>query len=291
MSVYLLLEINRGAVESVSAALAAVPGFLGLEELPADGRRCFSARGTVRFDRVSAHERWVRAEKFQRGQRVRLKAYFDQPVLAAGVERPADYLAQYRAQHHGREVGRQFWVGPPWERPPRGRRPVIIEPGTAFGTGDHPSTQLCLTALERLRVRPRSAFDIGTGSGVLAIAIARLFPRCRLGVSDNDARCAGEVKRNFALNGLRAPRFAKTFRAGHFDLVVANLYSETLKAYLPLVAGRAPANAGRRVCVDRAGRHGGCVHGYSVEHGSSPAGHPAAITPVAGSPRRTAGHV
>jgi ribosomal protein L11 methyltransferase len=208
-----------------------------LEELPADGRRCFPARGTVRFDRVADHERWVRSEKFQHGNRVRLKAYFNLPVIAGGVEVPADYLAQYRAQHRGGRVGRRLWVGPPWERPPRGRCAVIIEPGTAFGTGDHPTTQMCLAALERLRERPRCAFDIGTGSGVLAIAIARLFPRCRLAISDNDARCAGEVKRNFALNGLRAPRFAKRFRAETYDLVVANLYSETLKTYLPLVAG------------------------------------------------------
>lgn len=237
MTAYLVLEVNRRAVESVSAALAALPGFLGLEELPADGRPCFPARGTVRFDRRAEHERWVRAEKFQRGNRLRLKAYFDHPVRAAGVESPTDYLAQYRAEHHGRRVGRRFWVGPPWERPARGRLAVVIEPGTAFGTGDHPTTQMCLTALERLRARPRSAVDIGTGSGVLAIAIARLFPRCRLEVSDQDARCAAEVKRNFAHNGMRAPRFVKRVRPGSYDLVVSNLYSETLKTYLPLVAG------------------------------------------------------
>lgn len=237
MSAYLLLEINRRETESVGAALAALPGFLGLEELPADGRPWFAARRQVRFDRAAEHRQWLCAEKFQRDRRVRLKAYFAKPVIAAGIESPADYLAQYRAQHHGRLVGRRFWVGPPWETPPRGRLPVIIEPGGAFGTGDHPTTQMCLAALERLTFRPRSAFDIGTGSGVLALGIAHLFPRCRVGVSDSDPRCAGEVRRNFALNGLRPPRFTKQIPAGRYDLVVANLYSESLKTYIPRVAG------------------------------------------------------
>ncbi len=237
MSAYLLLEISRRDVEVVTATLAALPGFLGLEELPADGRPCFPAAGEVRFDRRREHDQWVRAEKFQYGRRVRLKAYFAKPVVAAGVESPADYLAQYRAQHRGREVGRRFWVGPPWETAPRDRLPVIVEPGTAFGTGDHPTTQMCLTALERLPFKPRSAFDIGTGSGVLAIAIARLFPRCRLGVSDTDARCAREVKRNFALNRLRPPRFTAAMPKVRYDIVVANLYSETLQSYIPRVAG------------------------------------------------------
>ncbi len=236
MNAYLLIEIARHEVESVSAALAALPGFLGLEELPTDGRSCFAAKGEVRFDGVAAHTDWLRREKFQKGNRVRLKAYFTKPVVGVGQVQPLDYLAQYRAQHHGRNVGRRFWVGPPWEKAPRGKRPIIVEPGTAFGTGDHPTTQMCLAALERLPFRPRTAFDIGTGSGVLAIGIARLFPRCRVGVSDTDSLCAAEVKKNFKLNNLPAPRFTKTMPRRAFDLVISNLYSEVLKSYIPLVA-------------------------------------------------------
>jgi ribosomal protein L11 methyltransferase len=68
-------------------------------------------------------------------------------------------------------VGR-LWVGPPWESPPAGLVPVIIDPGRAFGTGAHPSTRLCLELL--LEQPPSSLLDVGCGSGVVAIAAAKL---------------------------------------------------------------------------------------------------------------------
>jgi ribosomal protein L11 methyltransferase len=65
-----------------------------------------------------------------------------------------------------------LWGGPPWPAAPAGATPVIIDPGRAFGTGAHPTTRLCLELLLEL---PRgSLLDIGCGSGVLAIAGARL---------------------------------------------------------------------------------------------------------------------
>ena len=77
----------------------------------------------------------------------------------------------WRAFHRGIPVGR-LWVGPPWERPPADLVPVVIEPGRAFGTGAHPTTQLCLELLQELE--PASLLDIGCGSGVLSIAAAKL---------------------------------------------------------------------------------------------------------------------
>ena len=77
----------------------------------------------------------------------------------------------WRAFHRGIPVGR-LWVGPPWEQPPTGLIPVVIEPGRAFGTGAHPTTHLCLELLQA--VEPGSLLDIGCGSGVLSIAAAKL---------------------------------------------------------------------------------------------------------------------
>ena len=77
----------------------------------------------------------------------------------------------WRAFHHGVRVGR-LWVGPPWEEPPGDAVPVVIDPGRAFGTGAHPTTRLCLELLQR--VGARSVVDVGCGSGVLAIAAAKL---------------------------------------------------------------------------------------------------------------------
>jgi ribosomal protein L11 methyltransferase len=78
----------------------------------------------------------------------------------------------WRAFHHGRTVRGRLWVGPPWEEPPAGVPDVVIDPGRAFGTGSHPTTLLCLELL--LGRPPGPVLDIGCGSGVLAIAAARL---------------------------------------------------------------------------------------------------------------------
>ena len=74
-------------------------------------------------------------------------------------------------RYHGITVGR-LWVGPPWEEPPAGALPVVVDPGRAFGTGAHPTTRLCLELLQT--VEPSSLVDVGCGSGVLSIAAAKL---------------------------------------------------------------------------------------------------------------------
>ena len=66
-----------------------------------------------------------------------------------------------------------LWLGPPWETPPDRSRAIVIDPGRAFGTGAHPTTRLCVEVLASLEGRG-SLLDVGCGSGVLAIAAARL---------------------------------------------------------------------------------------------------------------------
>ena len=78
----------------------------------------------------------------------------------------------WRAFHTGRTVAGRLWVGPPWETPPPGLPAVVIDPGRAFGTGAHATTLLCLELL--LGQRPGPLLDLGCGSGVLALAAARL---------------------------------------------------------------------------------------------------------------------
>ena len=77
----------------------------------------------------------------------------------------------WRAFHRPVEIGK-LWVGPPWEEARPGLLPVVIDPGRAFGTGAHPTTRLCLELLQELQ--PASLIDVGCGSGVLAIAAAKL---------------------------------------------------------------------------------------------------------------------
>lgn len=82
-----------------------------------------------------------------------------------------DWGDRWRAFHRPVRIG-PLWIGPPWEEPDPDAVPVVIDPGRAFGTGAHPTTRLCAEHL--LAVRPGSLVDLGCGSGVLAIAAAKL---------------------------------------------------------------------------------------------------------------------
>ena len=91
------------------------------------------------------------------------------PGAARNVE--AGWNEAWKSFHRPLRVGR-FWVGPPWEEPDEGSLAVVIDPGRAFGTGAHPTTRLCLELL--LAHRLASLLEVGCGSGVLAIAAAKL---------------------------------------------------------------------------------------------------------------------
>ncbi len=98
----------------------------------------------------------------------RMWAFFG-GARTAGVEE--GWEDRWRAFHRPVQVGR-VWVGPPWETPPAGFLAVVVDPGRAFGTGSHPTTRLCLEALQSLA--PSALLDVGCGSGVLSIAAALL---------------------------------------------------------------------------------------------------------------------
>lgn len=91
------------------------------------------------------------------------------PVSAADVAE--GWADAWRRFHRPLRIGR-LWIGPPWEPPPPGGLAVVIDPGRAFGTGAHATTRLCLELL--LTLGPASVVDLGCGSGVLAIAAAKL---------------------------------------------------------------------------------------------------------------------
>jgi ribosomal protein L11 methyltransferase len=90
---------------------------------------------------------------------------------AASADVAGDWEDRWRQFHKPVRVGR-IWIGPPWEEPDDGAIPVVIDPGRAFGTGGHPTTQLCLQLLEA--ESRGSVLDVGCGSGVLSIAASKL---------------------------------------------------------------------------------------------------------------------
>lgn len=90
---------------------------------------------------------------------------------ARGDDVEAGWEDRWRIFHRPVRVGR-LWIGPPWEQSPNDALAVVVDPGRAFGTGSHPTTQLCLQFLQELE--PSSLLDVGCGSGVLSIAAALL---------------------------------------------------------------------------------------------------------------------
>lgn len=245
MTAYVLIETPVADAEILSERLWELPGILGIEELPADGSLVFRpdlAHHFVRFDGRQEFDDWLRTEQYRRGDRIRLKVYHtgafpaDIPVIGRGEVDAEDYLAPMRRQHHGRAIG-PLWVGPPWEKPKAGKLPVLIEPGTAFGLGDHPTTQLCLELLPGIPA-PQRVLDFGAGSGILAIAAARLFPESQLTLVELDRQCWSNIEHNFALNGLAAPVIHEVTPPGCYDLVLANVYLEVLKTVVLKLEGR-----------------------------------------------------
>jgi ribosomal protein L11 methyltransferase len=142
---------------------------------------------------------------------------------------------RWRQFHRPARIG-PLWVGPPWEEPPPDALAVVIDPGRAFGTGSHATTRLCLEHLLELRDERRSLVDVGCGSGVLAIAAARIGfdPVIAL---DNDPAAIAATRTNAAANGVAVETLLGDALAGGLpdgDVVVANI---SLEAIVELGAG------------------------------------------------------
>jgi ribosomal protein L11 methyltransferase len=148
---------------------------------------------------------------------------------------PTDWEAVFRAHHRPVAIGARLLVAPPWDLPEAGGREVIvIDPGMAFGTGQHPTTRTCLEELEDLTAmrRVESVRDVGTGPGILAAAAARLGVPRVVGIDIDPGALsvarATVVRNDVAHVSLVAGRL--TAVRGRFDLVLANLLADALIA-------------------------------------------------------------
>lgn len=142
-------------------------------------------------------------------------------------------------------VGRRFVVKPTWEdfAAAPGDRVIEIDPGMAFGTGSHPTTRLCLELLEELVQGGERALDWGTGSGILAIAAARLGARSVLALDLDPlaVRVAGENVRQNDLADVVAVSEASIEDLGDpegFDIVIANIVADPIIAHAADILAR-----------------------------------------------------
>jgi ribosomal protein L11 methyltransferase len=207
-------------------------------------------------------------EEERAGETPRLRAFFagtaDPDLLAARVDgyldalralgfalrgaatlvpvADTDWAVAWREHFRPLRVGRTLLIAPPWEIPDDdGRTLIVLPPGRAFGTGQHASTAGCLVLLERsLAVAPGSrVIDLGTGSGILAIAAARLGAGAVLAV-DSDPDAVAAATANAALNGVAdrvravlADATDPAIALPPASLVVANLLTKAHLALAP----------------------------------------------------------
>ena len=168
------------------------------------------------------------------------------PEAAPLAER--DWTAESQAGLPVRRIGR-IALGDPGARLPPAPVRLHIAAATAFGTGAHPTTEGCLAALDRLRRRtgpgrrPRAVLDLGTGTGVLAFAAARLWPGVRVAASDIDPAAIAPFARNARANGLRlrvvqadGPAHPALRAAAPYDAILANLLYRPLMRLAPGIA-------------------------------------------------------
>jgi ribosomal protein L11 methyltransferase len=205
----------------------------------------------------------------------RVEAYPRMPVLSAALEvrlalaaaacggrllqiveerlPERDWLAENRRAFPPLRIGRFFVHGSHWQaRTPAGAIAIEIDAATAFGTGEHPSTRGCLVALDSLarRRRFRRPLDIGTGSGILAIAAAKRLRR-RVVASDVDCAAVRVASHHVRRNGLAgrvrvvcAPGYrSRAVRGSDYDLIFANILARPL-ALMARDLGRAIAPGG-----------------------------------------------
>lgn len=145
-----------------------------------------------------------------------------------------NWAARSQASLQAIAVGRII-VAPPWDIPAavRGSMTIVIQPSMGFGTGHHATTRLCLLALQRLDLAGRSVIDIGTGSGVLAIAASLLGANHVIGI-DDDPDAVASARDNRELNCRPAIDLAvadvRAAQLPRADIVIANLTGGLLEA-------------------------------------------------------------
>jgi ribosomal protein L11 methyltransferase len=183
------------------------------------------------------------------GSLYRFRAVLEKAGLSHDIRYEYVYLSErdwnesWKKKFEPIEVGVDLVVLPPWDKTETGRTTLIIDPGMAFGTGHHETTKTCLALIERLvpSVTSKERFlDVGTGTGILAIAASKLGFRDLAGV-DIDPLAVDAARRNCVENGLDNITITEggiSTADGDFDMITANILSEVLLRIAPEIAAR-----------------------------------------------------
>jgi ribosomal protein L11 methyltransferase len=161
------------------------------------------------------------------------------PPYSTALVESGDWVRRTQAQFTPVRVTERLWIVPTWCEPPDPDAVVVrLDPGLAFGTGTHPTTQLCLRWLAEHLRGSDSILDYGCGSGILAIAAAKLGASRVTGV-DIDPHAIAVSRGNAKTNAVDITfGLAHELGAGTFDVVVANILANPLEILAPLLAAR-----------------------------------------------------
>jgi ribosomal protein L11 methyltransferase len=161
------------------------------------------------------------------------------PAYTVEAVADCDWVRQTQAQFGPLHITDRLWVVPSWCEPvDPGAINLALDPGSAFGTGSHPTTRLCLRWLAAQLAPGASVLDYGCGSGILAIAAARLGAGKVAGI-DLDPQAIEASRANATRNGVTGHFAAPDgLGPGKFDLVVANILANPLRLLAPLLAAR-----------------------------------------------------
>ncbi len=159
------------------------------------------------------------------------------PPHEIGLLADRDWNEAWKARWQPLKAGRRLWIVPSWLAPPDPAAVnLILDPGMAFGTGDHPTTGLCLAWLDEQDLCGKDIIDYGCGSGILAIAALALGARHAIGV-DTDPQALDVARENAARNGVAAQLetcLPGDLKAGAtVDVVVANILAKPLVDLAP----------------------------------------------------------
>lgn len=218
---------------------------------------------TLQLDRIEV-KAWLCDDAAGAAQLAAVEAALqaDSELQLSWQQLPAvDWQQSWKAGFAGRPIGKRLWVAPVWQQdscPPE-RVPLWIEPGMAFGTGDHATTQMALSLLEEVLCPGVQVLDLGCGSGILGLAALKLGAAAVVAV-DIDPVCEAAVATHQALNQIDAEAFAlqigdvlsdvklqRSLRAKKADLVLANITADVLCLLAPQV-GRYMAEGARLIC-------------------------------------------
>ena len=237
----------------------------GVQELPVTQDLYIPQKGSE-FREPQHPEDWTKDEKLIEDAQTRLKIFVDDDsqkiekiknffneknlaLLEETLVNEEAYFESYKQSVQGKSFGEGFWIGPPWatNNSPQNEKSILIDPGMAFGTGEHPTTQMCVESIWDFQSKkPQLILDIGAGSGILAIACARWIPQAQIIATDIDPHSDAEIKKNLELNSLSELKVQRLIGEKaqlsklvdqhlKFDLIVSNIYGEVLAQLAPAI--------------------------------------------------------